>query len=80
MVHFSLLVDMQVTYEKSMTQNAENEKSPGLRSLNTQILLPALQRLYHVTVGTLLNLSGFPLIKQELDKIMSTTPYNFYIL
>lgn len=65
----SLFVDMQITYKKSMTQNAKNEKSSELRSLNTQILLPILQLFHHVLVGKLLNLSGSPLIKQELDKI-----------
>lgn len=80
MAYFSVLVDVQVTCEKSMTRNAESEKSPGLRDLNAQIPLPTLQLFHHVTVGTLLDLSDFPWIKQDLDKIMSTIPYNFYIL
>lgn len=32
-----------------------------------------------VTMGKLLNLSHSPLIKQWLDKVTSTVPYNFYI-
>lgn len=80
MVYFSLFVDMKITYEKSMTQKRENEKSPGFRSLNTQILLTTLQLFHCVTVDKLLNFSGSPLIKQGLDKIMSPILYNFYIL
>lgn len=32
-----------------------------------------------VTMGKLLNLSHSPLIKQWLDKVTFTVPYNFYI-
>lgn len=80
MVSFSLFVDTQITYKKSMTQNVKHEKSPGFRSLNAQILLPTLQLFHCVTVGKMLNLSGSPLIKQGLDTIMPTILYNFYIL
>lgn len=64
-----------MTYEKSITQNIENEKSPGLPDSITKITAISL-----VTMGKLLNLSGSPLIKQWWDKVTSTVPYNFYIL
>lgn len=48
-----------MTYEKSITQNIENEKSPGLPDSITKITAISL-----VTMGKLLNLSGSPLIKQ----------------
>lgn len=58
-VYFSLFVNTQMTYEKSITQNIENEKSPGLPDSITKISAISL-----VTMGKLLNLSGSPLIKQ----------------
>lgn len=58
-VYFSLFVNTQMTYEKSITQNIENEKSPGLPDSITKITAISL-----VTMGKLLNLSGSPLIKQ----------------